>query len=145
MPYIEAHYMSLNDRPHRAIAGLSMGGSQTLNIAIPHLDQFAYIGVFSSGLIGAFGPTRPGAAANAPAGPSWEERHLSELDNAGTRKGVKLFWFSTGKDDRLLPTTTSTVEMLKKHGFNAEFHESPGGHTWINWRNYLNEFAPQLF
>ena len=35
--------------------------------------------------------------------------------------------------------------MLKKHGFNAVFQDSPGGHTWINWRNYLNEFAPQLF
>ena len=49
MPYAETHYRVLADRQHRAIAGLSMGGSQTLNIAIPHLDQFAYIGVFSSG------------------------------------------------------------------------------------------------
>ena len=39
----------------------------------------------------------------------------------------------------------ATVELLKKHGFDATFHESPGAHTWINWRNYLNEFAPQLF
>ena len=54
-PYIEKHYRVMNSRQHRAIAGLSMGGSQTLNIAIPHLDQFAYIGVFSSGLFGDFG------------------------------------------------------------------------------------------
>ena len=52
MPYVETHYRVYTDRQHRAIAGLSMGGSQTLNIAIPHLDKFAYIGVYSSGLIG---------------------------------------------------------------------------------------------
>jgi len=103
-----------------------MGGNQTLNIAIPHLDKFAYIGVFSSGLIGSFGPRPNPAATGAAAAPPG-------------------LWFSTGKEDRLLPTTTATVEMLKKHGFNAEFEESPGAHTWINWRNYLNEFAPRLF
>ena len=52
MPYVEKHYRVLTDRAHRAIAGLSMGGNQTLNISIPHLDEFAYIGVFSSGIIG---------------------------------------------------------------------------------------------
>ena len=45
----------------------------------------------------------------------------------------------------LLNSTKSSVDLLKKHGFNVIFQESPGGHTWINWRNYLNEFAPQLF
>ena len=50
-----------------------------------------------------------------------------------------------GKDDALLPTTRSTVEVLKKHGFSPVFEESSGGHTWINWRNYLSVFAPQLF
>lgn len=149
MPYVEKHYRVLNDRASRAIAGLSMGGSQTLNIAIPHLEKFAYVGVYSSGLIGAFGPTRPPAAGaappSAPTGPSWEQQHMAELDNAATKKGLKLFWFATGKDDFLLNTTKGTVDLLKKHGFNPIFKESPGGHTWINWRNYLNEFAPQLF
>ena len=52
---------------------------------------------------------------------------------------------STGKEDRLMPTSTGTVEMLKKHGFNAEFAESGGGHTLLNWRAYLIEFTPRLF
>ncbi len=65
MPYVEHHYRIINDRAHRAIAGLSMGGSQTLNIAVPHLNQFAYIGVFSSGLIGSF--PNPNPAPGAPA------------------------------------------------------------------------------
>jgi len=145
------------DRPHRAIAGLSMGGSQTLNIAIPHLDQFTYVGVFSSGLIGSFGrgtqPPAPGAPAAAPsspapppaADPAWEQQHLAALDSATTKKGLKVFWFATGSEDRLMPTTKGTVELFKKHGFTPMLKESAGGHTWANWRDYLNEFAPQLF
>jgi enterochelin esterase-like enzyme len=140
MPYAETHYRVMADRQHRAIAGLSMGGSQTLNIAIPHLDKFAYIGVFSSGLIAGL----LGTQAQAP-GASWEQLHQSELDNAAAKKGLKLVWFSTGTDDRLITTSKSTVDLLQKHGFNAVFQDSPGGHTWINWRNYLSEFAPQLF
>lgn len=150
LPYVEKHYRVIADRSHRAIAGLSMGGGQTLNIAIPHLNEFAYIGVFSSGLFGAFGPMRP-AAAGAPAppppppGPSWEEQNKEALDNAAWKKGLKLFWFATGKDDRLLETTQKTVQLLKAHGFQPEMEESSGAHTWINWRNYLDEFAPRLF
>jgi enterochelin esterase family protein len=145
MPYAESHYRISADRAHRAIAGLSMGGSQTLNIAIPHLDKFAYIGVYSSGLIGMLGGRRGADAAPAPAAPTWEQQHLAELDNAAAKKGLKLLWFSTGVDDGLITTTRATVDMLKKHGFEPVFKESPGAHTWINWRNYLNEFAPQLF
>jgi enterochelin esterase family protein len=158
MPYIEKHYRVMTDRAHTAIAGLSMGGSQTLNIAIPHLNRFAYIGVFSSGLIGEF-PAAPrgrgGAAAPAPATPavapapnpnSWENRNQAMLDNASLKKGLKLVWFAIGKDDNVIGTTAPlTVDLLKKHGFNPVFEHSEGGHTWINWRNYLNTFAPQLF
>jgi enterochelin esterase family protein len=148
MPCVEKNYRVYTDRPHRAIAGLSMGGSQTLNIAIPHLDKFAYVGVFSSGLIGSFGGGRRGDAASAapplPPGPTWEEQHAADLDSPA-KKGLRVLWFSTGKDDQLISTTQRTVEMLKKHGFEPVFVESPGAHTWINWRNYLAEFTPQLF
>jgi len=143
MPYAEKHYRVQADRPHRAIAGLSMGGGQTLNIGIQNLDKFGYLGVFSSGLFEAFGGRRGTNAA--PAGPTWEERHRDELDNAKWKKGLKLVWLSTGKDDFLIETSRKTVDLLKKHGFNPVYAESSGGHTWINWRNYLNEFAPQLF
>jgi enterochelin esterase family protein len=150
MPQIEKSYRVLPGRANRAIAGLSMGGGQTLNISMSHLDTFAYIGVFSSGVFGIVPrPTPPGAPPAAappqPAGPSWEEEHLATLDNASLKKGVRLVWFSTGAEDGLMPTTKATVEMLKKHGFDVTFKESPGGHTWLNWRNYLVEFAPQLF
>jgi enterochelin esterase family protein len=154
MPYVEKHYRVSTERQHRAIAGLSMGGSQTLNIAIPHLEKFAYIGVYSSGLLGGGGRgaapaatvAAPGGAPPPPsAGAAWEQANLEKLDNARLKKGLKLVWFSTGKDDGLIGNTRGTVELLRKHGFDPVFKESPGGHTWINWRNYLHEFAPQLF
>lgn len=146
MPTIEKNYRVLADRKNRAIAGLSMGGAQTLNLVIPHQEKFGYAGVFSSGLFGAFPIRRPGDTPPATTARSpWEEQHLAELDNAEWKKGLKLLWFSTGKDDFLLQTTRSTVELLKKHGFNVSYEESSGGHTWLNWRDYLIRFVPQLF
>jgi enterochelin esterase-like enzyme len=146
MPYVEKHYRVIADRAHRAIAGLSMGGSQTLNIGVPHLDQFAYVGVYSSGLLGGGRGAAPAAGTPAPPfAAAWEQQNLSSLDNGAAKKGLKLFWFATGVEDTLLPTTKSTVDLLKKHGFAPVMKESPGGHTWLNWRDYLIEFAPQLF
>jgi enterochelin esterase family protein len=156
MPYIEKHYRVLTDRANTAIAGLSMGGGHTLHVAIPRLERFAYIGVYSSGLLGGFplpetaGRGGPPAAAGPPATPAltaaeWEKLHASKLDDAALKKGLRLLWFATGKEDRLMPTTVGTVDLFKRHGFSPVFKESPGGHTWINWRNYLVEFASQLF
>ena len=116
----------------RAIAGLSMGGAQTLNLVGAHPGDFGYVGVFSSAVI--FGSAS-----------DWEKQHKASLDDADARKGLKLLWFATGKDDFLLARTKETVELFKKHGFRPVFKETGGGHTWINWQKYLNEFAPQLF
>jgi enterochelin esterase family protein len=141
LPYIESHYRVLPDRAHRAIAGLSMGGAHTLNIAIPNLSQFGYIGVYSSGVLGIV----PRPNMPAPQGPSWEERNKAALSDAKARQGLKLLWFRTGKDDFLLETTRATVELFRKYGFQADYEETAGAHTWIVWRNYLHEFAPRLF
>jgi enterochelin esterase-like enzyme len=126
-----------------------MGGGHTLYIAIPNLDKFAYIGVFSSGLLGIAGGSPGRAGTPPPEGPNpvtaWEEQNKASLDNPALKKDLKLFWFSTGKDDGLIATSKATVEFLKMHGFNATLEESPGAHTWINWRNYLDEFACKLF
>jgi enterochelin esterase family protein len=70
---------------------------------------------------------------------------MAALDNTANKRGLNLMWFGTGKEDFLLETTKNTVALLKKHGFTPVFHESEGGHTWLNWRDYLSEFAPQLF
>jgi len=140
MPYVETHYRVLKDRKSRAIAGLSMGGMQSLNIAMSDLGNYSYIGVFSSGVF----RMPPGNSGQASS-PDWEQQHLSMLDNQDLKTGLKLLWFATGTEDFLIETTRSTVEMLRKHGFSPVFKETGGGHTWANWRDYLNEFAPQLF
>jgi enterochelin esterase family protein len=132
-PYIESHYRARTGRNDTAIAGLSMGGAQTLEIATTNLDRYAYIGVYSSGVFGIGDDT------------SWEDAHRSQLDDAKVRAGLKLLWFATGSEDCLLDTTKQTVAMFDRHGFDVKYVESGGGHTWINWREYLATFAPQLF
>jgi len=141
MPYVEKHYRVHADRKNRAMAGLSMGGGHTLNIGIPNLERFAYLGVFSSGVFGITGGG-PGGAAQ---GPSFEEQHQAVLEDAKLKEGLKLFWFATGRDDFLVETSRATVALFKKHGFDVVYQETEGAHTWIVWRDYLHEFAPQLF
>jgi len=141
MPQMEKRYRVYTDRQHRAMAGLSMGGLHTLNIGIPHLDKFAYLGVYSSGIFGIAG----GPGGNQPEAPSFEEKNKTILDDAKLKEGLKLFWFATGKDDFLVATSRATVELFKKHQFNVIYKETDGAHTWDNWREYLREFTPQLF
>jgi enterochelin esterase-like enzyme len=131
-PYVENHYRVQSDRNSRAIAGISMGGAQTLNVALADLKDYAYVGVFSSGLL--FRDMS-----------QWESELKPKLTDDDAKKGLKLLWFSTGSQDFLIQQTRSSVDLLKKLGLKPEFKESEGGHTWINWQKYLNEFAPQLF
>lgn len=139
-PTIEKRYRLKDGRLNRAIAGLSMGGYHTLRLAFENLGDYGYVGVFSSGIFGI-----AGGRGGEPASDEWEKAHAKVLDDAGLKKDLKLVWFGIGKDDFLLETSNATVEMLKKHGFKVESKVSDGGHTWINWRGYLGEFAGELF
>ncbi len=141
MPLVEKRYRVRTDRSNRALAGLSMGGAHTLNIGIPHLEKFAYLGVYSSGIFGIV--PRPGAPESQA--PSFEQQHKAHLDDAKLKEGLKLFWFATGKDDFLVETSRKTVEMFRAHQFKVVYNETEGAHTWDKWRDYLNEFAPLLF
>ncbi len=141
-PFAEKHYRVIADRNHRAIAGLSMGGAHTLDIAFSRLADYSYIGVFSSGVLEL---GRRGLFGGSATGPSWEERNQGALDSAGLKKGLHLLWFATGREDFLLGTSRATVDLLKKHGFDVVYRETSGAHTWINWREYLAEFLPLLF
>lgn len=153
LPYVEKNYRVLPGREHTGIAGLSMGGSQTIEISLARPDKFAYIGVFSSGTLS--GIDRSAWAHPAESNgvqdsvltvdPKWVSAHSAALDGAEVHSGLKLLWFATGKQDFLLPVTKATLALYKEHGFNPIFVESEGGHTWLNWRDYLNEFAPKLF
>jgi enterochelin esterase family protein len=139
-PYVEKNYRVLADRAHRAIAGLSMGGMQTLNIGFSHLGDFGYIGVFSSGVFGI-----AGGRGNTQPNRQWEEQHKAVLDDPELKKGLRVLWIGCGKEDFLVQTSNATVDMLKGHKFEVVSRETAGGHTWLNWRDYLHEFAPLLF
>jgi enterochelin esterase family protein len=133
VPFIEANYRVQADAAHRAIAGLSMGGGQTLRVFTTHPDKFAYVAIWSAGIGG----------RNAT---DFEQRNAEFLADADKINGrVKLLSLSAGDKDFALAGSKSLVEMLNKHGIHNEFHTSPGGHTWINWRHYLADLAPRLF
>lgn len=139
-PYVETHYRVRTDRNSRAIAGLSMGGAQSLDIAFDDLDDYGYVGVFSSGIFGI-----AGGFGGQPPNKEWEESHTPTLDNADLVEGLQLVWFATGKDDFLVRTSQATVEMLRNHDIDVIYHETEGGHTWLVWRDYLWDFTPLLF
>lgn len=132
-PHIEKTYRAKTDRANRAIAGLSMGGLQTLNIFASMPADYSAVGVFSSGVFG-----------NAEAREAWAKQHAESL-SAAAKDGPKVLWFATGKDDFVLSSTKGTIELLRKLDLKPEYKETAGGHTWINWQQYLNVFAPKLF
>ena len=133
IPTAEKSYRIKPGREHRAIAGLSMGGGQTLAAITKHPDQFAYAAIWSAGIFG-------GNAGD------WEQRNASFLDHAEkVNSSIKLLSICVGDQDFALPGTKSLVGVLEKHGVKHELHTSGGGHTWINWRHYLSELAPRLF
>jgi enterochelin esterase family protein len=119
------------DRANRAIAGLSMGGGQTLNLFAAKPTDYSAVGVFSSAVFAR--------------GDEWEKANKERLSAKEARDGLKVLWFATGKGDFLLDRTKATVALLEKWDLKPVFKETDGGHTWINWRLYLNEFAPKLF
>jgi enterochelin esterase family protein len=130
IPFVDSHYRIYGDREHRAIAGLSMGGGESLEIGLSHLELFSYVGGFS--------------AALRPAGFSTTYGGLT-ADPAAANRKLRLLWIGCGKDDSLFPAAESFDKFLDSAKIKHTFHQSDGAHTWINWRQYLNEFAPLLF
>lgn len=132
-PFVEKNYRVLTGRENRAIAGLSMGGGQTLRAVVSNPDQFAYVGVWSAGV--------------NPQGSSDFEKNAAAFLNSSEKinKQVKLFSISVGDQDFALAGSKNLSEVLKKRGIKHEMNISGGGHTWINWRNYLRDYAKVLF
>lgn len=129
VPYIEKNFRVKVDKDSRALAGLSMGGMHTITASIEYPGTFGYIGVFSSGIFD----------ANADMGEL--EKKFTALKDSGVTK----YWVGCGKDDFLMDSNKRLLSILDKTGFEHKYHESEGGHTWANWRDYLVIFAPQLF
>jgi enterochelin esterase-like enzyme len=137
IPMIDATYRTLPDRENRAMAGLSMGGMQTFQIGLKHLDLFAYLGGFS-GAGGGFG----GAAFDP------KTAHNGVMaDSDAFNKKVRLVGLGIGTDEgRMYEGIKNYHEALTKSGIKHVYYESPGtAHEWLTWRRCLHEFAPLLF
>jgi len=138
IPMIDSEYRTKADREHRAMAGLSMGANQTIQITMNNLDKFSYIGGFSG-------------TSNYP--------NTTEIDPATFMNGkfkdgevlnrqIKLFWLGLGtKEPDPFPGSVGAFRaMLEKAGIRYVFYESQGtGHEWLTWRRSLHEFASLLF
>jgi enterochelin esterase family protein len=133
IPTIDGQFRTRADQHDRAMAGLSMGGSHTIRYGLTHPELFDYIGVFSMGL-GMQGPADVTA---------YETANDAALKQAA--RDLDLVYYAMGKDDFLYGTVAPTRAMFAKYGIEDVYHESGGGHTWINWRRYLADFAPRLF
>ena len=127
MPRVESEYRITGDRNARAIAGLSMGGSESLLTGLNNLDKFSWIGAFSSG----------GISEDF-------QKEFPALD-AKANQQLHLLWIACGTEDRLITVNRNLREWLKTKGVKATEIETPGMHTWMVWRRNLAEFAPLLF
>jgi enterochelin esterase-like enzyme len=123
VPYIDANFRTLSDQPHRAMAGLSMGGMETHSVTLKHLDKFSHIGLFSGGVIS------PADVENTP----------------GFKEKVKVVFCSCGSRENAA-NINSNHEALDAIGVKNTAYVSPDtAHEFLTWRRSLHEFAPLLF
>ena len=148
IPVIDASYRTIPDREHRAMAGLSMGGMQTLFIGLHHLDTFAYIGSFSGPIIADLNSKQPlGSAPLAPFDSKTAYEGAFSSPSTFNRQ-VKLFWLGVGTAEPELfrGGIGGAAKALKEAGIPVVYFESPGtAHEWQTWRRALDDFAPRLF
>lgn len=140
IPFIDSTFRTLSDRDHRAMAGLSMGGMQTFQITLNHLDLFSYIGGFS----GAGGMLVLG---NRKLDPKADYNGVF-ADPAAFAKKVHLLWMGVGTNEpeRMRAGLQRLHTSLNEANIQHIFYESPGtDHEWLTWRRDLKDFAPRLF
>lgn len=125
IPFIEKKYPVKKDRENRAIAGLSMGGGQSLNFGLGNIDKFAWVGGFSS-------------APNT-------KQPQQLLPNPAKAKELKLLWISCGDQDRLMSFSKRTSDYLTENNIPHIFYVEPGGHDFKVWKNDLYLFSQLLF
>ncbi len=131
IPYIDANYRTLADQPHRAMAGLSMGGMATRQITLANLDKFAYIGIFSGGSI---------STDDVDKAPGFKQKVKLVFVGYGSIELTNRVGGGVGGDPKV------NTEAIKQAGINSVFYVSPNTrHEWLTWRRSLHEFAPLLF
>lgn len=130
IPYVQSRFHVAADRDHRAIAGLSMGGGESLTIGLNHLELFSYVAGFSAAIRTA----------------ELSKTYASLVaDSKKSNQQLHLLWIGCGTEDSLFAASKGFSQFLGEHQVKNTFRETPGAHTWMVWRRYLNEFAPLLF
>jgi enterochelin esterase-like enzyme len=140
IPFIDSTCRTLNDRDHRAMAGLSMGGMQTFHVTFDHLELFSYIGGFSGALNPFTGGTNNFDVKTA--------YNSALADPAAFATRVHLLWIGVGTDEpaQMKGGIEKLHHALEEAKIEHVFYESPGtAHEWQTWRRDLNDFAPRLF
>lgn len=126
IPYVEKNFRAIPNADSRAVAGLSMGGGHTLSVTNEFPGTFNYICPLSIGI----------------------RDNQGDIDakfQAVKKAGYKLYWFACGNEDFLWEMAKTMDATLTKNGLQHTFYVTPGGHTWANWRIYLNTFGQLLF
>jgi enterochelin esterase-like enzyme len=133
IPLVDKNYRTLTGRDNRAIAGLSMGGGQAFTIGLQHLDRFAWVGEFSSGVL---------SDANFRI-----EKYMPGLveDASGLNQRLRLLFLSCGSGDPRYQGQLDLRDALAKYKIRYEWYSTPGVHEWKVWRHSLHEFLPLLF
>ncbi len=135
IPFIDSNYRTATGPENRGLAGLSMGGLQTLYLGVNNTDLFAYLGVFSSGWI------LPGQSELAEAQYEFMRNHAGEING-----NLKQFWIAMGgEEDIAYNNCRAMISRLDDMNIHYTYSEYPGGHTWPVWRNNLHHFARLLF
>jgi len=127
IPYIDENYRTIANAENRAMAGLSMGGAHTIQNGLTHPELFHYIGIFSI----------------SGGGEQYEKENDAALRKAAA--DIKLVYYAYGREDFVVRNADQLKGTMNKYGIRFLLHETGGGHTWINWREYLNDFATHLF
>ena len=126
VPYIDSHYFVYTDRDHRALAGLSMGGGQTLNIGLVHPETFAYVGGFSSA-------------------PDTRQPPTALVPDPSVPKQLKLVWLGCGNKDGLIRISQAVHQYLKENGVPHIWHVDGNAHDTTEWDNNLYLFSQHIF
>jgi enterochelin esterase-like enzyme len=135
IPFVEKNYRVKTEAKFRALAGLSMGGIQTLYVGVNHTDMFSYLGVFSSGWI------QPMQSDLANSQYEFMRKNVNTING-----NIKQFWISEGgKEDIAWKNGQLMRSKFDEMKIKYNYSEYPGGHTWPVWRNNLYHFAQLLF
>ena len=134
IPYIEANYRVLTDKDHRALAGLSMGGMETLEAGLNHYKEFGYFWVLSSGW---FETNKKMYAERST--------YLKTIAQDFNHTVHALHFTQGGPEDIAYNNCKAMLKLFDAAGINYKYSEAPGGHTWYTWRNDLYNLAQQLF